>query len=405
MASGALSGLRVIDLADERGVYCAKVLADLGADVVRVEPPGGDRLRGFGPFYRGQPHSDRSLYFWHYNTSKRSLTLDVTRPVGRDVFLKLVDSADVLIESFGPGYMASIGLGYPDLSSRNPGLVFTSITPFGQHGPCAHMPANDVVLCALGGMMNVNGDPDMPPLAAFGEQSYHVAASFGAASTLAAITYRRHSGRGQHIDVSAEACVAGFIEHVNYFYLYNEMIAVRQGSLHWSLAFAIVRCQDGYSMISLMHHWQDHLAWMLSDGFGENLAGPAPRPGQMPDYPTRKANAEFRLAELARWAATKSVDEFAREGQERRLPFARVLNVDQVFQNPQLRARGFFVDVQHPELGETFTYPGAPFVMHGTPWAIRRRPPLVGEHTEEVLRGELGLGAGELADLRRAGVV
>ncbi len=404
--SGPLSGLRVLDLADERGIYCSKVLGDLGADVVRIEPPAGDPLRGFGPFYHGQKDPNRSLYFWHYNTNKRSVTLDITKPPGKELLLRLASSADVLVESFGPGYLASLGLGYAELARRNPRLVVTSITPFGQDGPLASKPANDIVLCAVGGMMNVNGDPDMPPLAAFGEQSYHVASSFGAATTLAAVAYRRRSGKGQHVDVSAEAGIAGFIEHVNYFYLYNNRISVRQGSLHWSLAFAVVRCKDGYSMISCAHHWDDHLAWMLSDGFGQELTSQAPVASQMQmDYDARRANVEKRVAEIERWSSTKDVDDFAREGQERRLPFAKVLNVDDVFVNPQLRGRGFFVDVEHPELEETITYPGAPFVMHGTPWSIRRRPPLIGEHTEEVLAGELGLGAGEVNDLRAAGVI
>lgn len=405
MAFCALAGLRVLDLANERGVYATKVLADLGADVIRIEHPKGGGIRDFPPFYHGERDANKSLYFWHYNTNKRSLTLDVTTPRGREALLMLLETADVLVESFDPGYMASLGLGYADLSARRPELIYASITPFGQDGPYAHNPANDIVLCALGGMMNVNGDPDMPPLAAFGEQSYHVASNYAAASILAANQYRRRAGKGQHIDVSTEACVAGFIEHVGYFYWYNNMIAVRQGSLHWSLAFAIVRCKDGYSMVSIAHNWEDHMAWMLGDGFGQELAGQPARPSQVPDYATRKANAERRLAVVQQWAATKTVDDFAREGQERRLPFGKVLNVDEVFTNPQLRARGFFIEVEHPELGEAITYPGAPFIMHGSPFAIRRRPPLLGEHNHEVLAGEIGMSEEELADLEQADVI
>ncbi len=396
---GALDGLRVLDLTNERGVYCTKLLADLGADVVRIEAPSGGGIRDFAPFYHGQRDANKSLYFWHYNTNKRSVTLDLGDALGREAFLRLAASADVLVESFEPGHMASLGFGYRELSLANPGLIYASITPFGQDGPLAMQPANDIVLCALGGMMNVNGDPDMAPLAAFGEQSYHVAAGYGAATIMAANQYRRRSGKGQRIDVSTEACIAGFIEHVGYFYFYNDMVAMRQGSLHWSLAFAVVRCKDGYSMVSIAHNWEDHLAWMLSDGFGEELAGQPARPGQMGDYAARKANAQRRTQVVEAWASTKSVDDFAREGQERRLPFGKVLNVDEVFVNPQLRERGFFVPVPHPELGETVTYPGAPFVMHGSPWAIRRRPPLLGEHNDEVLRGELGLSEAQVTRL------
>jgi crotonobetainyl-CoA:carnitine CoA-transferase CaiB-like acyl-CoA transferase len=402
---GALQGLRVLDLCNERGVYCTKLLADLGADVIRIENPGDGDIREFPPFYHGQREPNKSLYFWHYNTNKRSVTLDITKPRGREAFLKLVDGADVLVESFAPGHMASLGLAYSDLMPRNRGLIYASITPFGQDGPLAGNPANDIVLCALGGMMNVNGDADMPPLAAFGEQSYHTASNYGVATILAANQYRRRTGQGQYIDVSTEACIAGFIEHVGYFYWYNNMIAMRQGSLHWSLAFAVVRCRDGYSMVSIAHNWEDHLAWMLSDGFGAELAGQPSRPTQIPDYSVRRANAQQRTAVVEQWASTKNVDDFAREGQERRLPFGKVLNVDEVFINPQLRSRGFFVEVPHPELGETITYPGAPFVMHASPLSIRRRPPLLGEHTHEILAGELGMSEAELADMEQENLV
>ena len=402
---GALQGLRVLDLTDERGVYSTKLLADLGADVIRIENPKGGGIRDFAPFYHGERDPNRSLYFWHYNTNKRSVTLDIADARGRDAFLKLADTADVLVESFEPGYLGSLGLGYGDLSRRRPELIYTSISPFGQDGPMAHSPSNDIVMCALGGMMNVNGDVDMPPLAAFGEQSYHTASNYAAATIMAANQYRRRAGGGQYIDVSTEACIAGFIEHVGYFYWYNNMIAVRQGSLHWSLAFAIVRCKDGYSMVSIAHNWEDHMAWMLGDGFASELVGQPARPTQIPDYPTRKANAERRLEVVQAWAATKTVDDFAREGQERRLPFGKVLNVDEVFHNPQLRSRGFFIDVPHPELGETITYSGAPFVMHASPYAIHHRPPLLGEHTHEILSGELGISEEELAAMQESGVV
>jgi benzylsuccinate CoA-transferase BbsE subunit len=384
---GALEGIRVIDLTNERGVYCGKVLGDLGADVIRVEPPEGDALRSYPPFRQGVQDPNQSLYFWHHNTNKRSLVLDLRSQVGRDALLKLAAGADIVVDSFDPSYLESLGLGYEELSERFPRLIYASITPFGRSGPLNVQPANNIVLCALSGAMNVNGDLDLAPLAAFEDQSYLAASNYAAATALAAVYYRGRSGRGQLIDVSIEAAIASF---VHWPYLQSGVVPMRTGALNLN-AFGIVRCLDGYCAVSLNHNWDSHLSWMLSDGFGEELVG-LPPPLQTRDPVARRANLEKRLEVVGAWAATKPVDQLFVEGQEaHRLTFGKIMSVDDVFTNPQLRARGFMVPVEHPELGPTFEYPGAPYRLSRTPWAIRRRPPLPGEHNQE-LDQELDLG-------------
>ncbi|MFH1651349.1 MAG: CoA transferase, partial [Chloroflexota bacterium] len=182
-----LADLRVIDLADEKGVFGAKLIADLGADVIKVEKPGGDATRNIGPFQDDDPHPEKSLYFAYNNTNKRAITLDITHPDGADILRRLARDADVIIETFRPGYLGGLGLDYASLSRENPRLIMTSVTGFGQYGPYARFNAPDIVSFAMGGLMFQTGDPDMPPLLAGGMQTYYVSSLFAAAATMVAI--------------------------------------------------------------------------------------------------------------------------------------------------------------------------------------------------------------------------
>jgi benzylsuccinate CoA-transferase BbsE subunit len=383
VADRALDGIRVLDLTDIKAAWTAKVLGDLGADVIRIEPPEGDPMRSSKPFYQARPEPELSLTYWFYNTSKRAVALDLASEEGRGTLHKLAATTDIVVESREPGELAGMGVGYESLRAANPGLIYVAVTPFGQQGPLAQCPATDITLCAMGGMMYVNGNPESPPLVAFGNQAYHVASYFAAISALAALRTRRLNGKGQFIDVSIEASIAGFIEHVNVFYLFNDRISKRQGSLHWSRGFATFRARDGYVALTLLHQWHVLVPWLLSEDAADDLADE-----RYEDIRYRADNVEHIMDVLARWAATKTVEELFREGQERRFPWAGVCDIAQVFTVPQLHERGFWTSVEHPELGASVTYPGAPYRMSATPWTITRRPPLPGEHTAEVL-GEL----------------
>jgi len=377
----ALDGVRVLDLADQAGTYCSKLLADMGADVIKVEPPGGAAMRDIGPFHRHVPDRDRSLFFWHYNTNKRSVTLDLDSARDRERFLRLATTADVVIETGAPGQLGARGMGYTTLSARNAGLTLVSITPFGQTGPYRNFRGSDLIAQALGGMVFVNGFPDEPPLQGLGLQAYHTASAYAAIGTLLALLARARSGRGQWIDVSIQECVAAALEHASGFFHQDGRIALRQGSLHWTRYFRVGRCKDGYAMHCTLGDWTSLLEWVKADGKAQDLAAPA-----WEDVTYRRDQCVHLFDVLDEWAKDYGVADLVEGAQLRRLPYAAVLPPETLPQQPQLVARGFFVRVGHHELSETITYPGAPYVFSRTPWRIRRRPPLVGEHNDEVFK-------------------
>src|SRR4051812_38678106 len=203
----ALEGLRVLDLAGPMGAYCGKLMADLGADVIRVEPPAGDVGRQLPPFYEGKPGPERSLFYWHFNTNKRGVTLNLDTNGGRELLRELAKNADVLIETFQPGYLASIGLGYADLEKMNPGIIVTSITPFGQAGPFKDYVGEELIGQASGGLLWMCGWPDRRPVMMGGGPAMHQASAEGTAGTLIALEWREATGEGQQVDVSVQACM------------------------------------------------------------------------------------------------------------------------------------------------------------------------------------------------------
>ena len=414
----ALAGLRVLDLTDLKGAMCAKLFGDMGADVIKVEPPEGDAMRRIGPFLDGQPHrggnlsstrherldpfplSDRSLLFWFYNTSKRGITLDLNQPAGQELAKQLAAKADVLVESAAPGTLARLGLGYDELKQLNPNLVFTSITPFGQTGPYKDYRSSDMVAEALGGMIWTNGFPDEPPLHALGLQAYHSASFFAAIGTLLALLTRDAIGEGQWVDVSIQEAVAGAVEHIAPFYHQGLGVERRRGSLHWSRYFRVARCRDGYVMHCSLGDWTSLVEWVKGDRKAQDL-----EEARWEDLTYRKEHAEHLFAILDDWAKDYSVAELMEGAQLRRIPYATVRPPEALVDDPQLNDRGFFSDIEHPESGRRLRYPGGPIHFTTTPWRIARRPPLLGEHNSEVYRGELGLTEERLVELAQAGVI
>jgi crotonobetainyl-CoA:carnitine CoA-transferase CaiB-like acyl-CoA transferase len=422
----ALDGIRVLDLADETGAYCGKLLADMGADVVKVEPPGGDAMRRIGPFYSGDagaaeispshpdplpeaptrhsrgggnpaggawpPHLDarlrghddldanHSLFFWHYNTNKRSVVLDLQQEDGRAQLGRLAGTADVVIETFAPGHLDRLGLGYHQLARVNPRITVVSVTPFGQDGPYRDWKSSDTVAQALGGMLFVNGHPDEPPLRSLGLQAYHSASTYAAIGALLALLARERTGRGQWVDVSIQECVAATVEHVSGYFHQTGQVEVRRGTLHWSRYFRVAKCRDGYALHCSLGDWTSLIEWVKADGKAQELAEEA-----WEDFNHRRRNCVRLFDVLDEWAKDYGVSELVEGAQLRRIPYAAVLPPESLPSNPQLVERGFFAAVEHPELSRTLTYPGAPYRFSDSAWAIRRRPPLLGEHTPEVL--------------------
>lgn len=390
--SGALSGLRVLDLTDLKGHLCARLLADMGADVIKVEPPGGDLARSIGPFVNGVPHRDRSLFFWFYNLNKRSITLDIAHPEGVGILRRLASSADVVVESFRPGEFAEMGLGWDVLHAINPALILCSIAPFGQSGPYADWVADDSVLTALSGMLYVNGFADGAPVRPLGLQAYHSAAHYAAIAIMCALYAREETGIGQWIDLSMQEAAVSAVEHVSANYFGAKEIEPRRGSMHWTRFFRLGRCRDGYVVHGTPGDWTSLIEWVNSDGKAQDLTAP-----QWADSAKRYSDAEHLFDVLDEWSKDYACEELSERAQMLRLPYAVARAPEQLLNDEQLIARGYFAEVEHPELGRTFRYPGAPYAFNRSPWRVRRRPPLLGEHTSEILSGELGMTADDLA--------
>jgi crotonobetainyl-CoA:carnitine CoA-transferase CaiB-like acyl-CoA transferase len=397
---GALAGLRVLDLTDVKGHLCSRLLGDMGADIIKVEPPGGDDARRIGPFVDDRPHRDRSLFFWFYNFNKRSLTLDLNDPEGAAILRRLAAGADVVVESFKPGALERMGLGWDALHALNPALILCSIAPFGQSGPYRGWEADDSVLTALSGMLYVNGFPKEAPVRPLGLQAYHSASYYGAIATMCALFARDATGEGQWIDLSMQESTASAVEHVSAGYFGSGLIEPRRGSLHWSRFFRVARCRDGYIMHCTLGDWTSLIEWVNGDGKAQDLTD-----AEWADFVKRRDDAEHLFDVLDEWVKDYSSRELLERAQTLRLPYASVRNPEALFTDEQLEARGYFHEVEHPELGRKFRYPGAPYLFGGSPWSIRRRPPLVGEHTGEILAADLGMSTEEIAALAAEGVI
>lgn len=420
MDEGLLAPYRVLDLTDDRGWVCGRILADLGADVIKVEPPGGDPGRRFGPFYQDIPHPDRSLYFWAFNLNKRGITLNLETEDGRQLFRRLAALSDFVIESFDPGYLDGIGLGFGELSRLNPGLILVSISAFGRDGPYARYRATDIVGMAMGGMMAISGDPDRPPVRVSVPQAWLHAGAQAAAGAMIAHYYRAATGRGQHVDVSMQQAVI--------WTLMNESPFPLPDFYGFDLSRAGGRRRTGRLTIRQIYPCRDGYVCLLILGGGPGAAfirgllalledaGVAPAWFKEVDWenwdlatPHRFATAQEELeafeAVVADFCRQKTKAELYEAALKYGILLAPVNTVADLFENPQLAARGFWVEVEHPELGVRVTYPG-PFVQGNlNPVRIRRRPPLVGEHNEEVYCGLLGLSRTDLAQLRSLNVI
>jgi len=416
---GLLSDYRILDLADEKGFYCGKVLADLGADVIKIEPPGGDSSRNFGPFYQDIHDPEKSLYWWAYNTSKRSITLNLESDRGKDIFGKLIRTADAVVESFPPGYMASLSLGYKALSRVNPQIVVTSITPFGQTGPYKDWKADDLVGWALAGQAYVTGDDDRPPCQVSFPHSYLVAGNHAASATLAALYYRECSGEGQHVDVSMQESVLWTTLLLVQFRDIMQINMFRAGSRR-SMGTALFRlafpCKDGYvgfliaggQLASIT--MPPLIKWMAEEemlGAFEDKKdwGAKDWIEKVDAWALTQETVDLWEKSLIEFFATKTKAEIYEKAREEGIIIYPVSTTKDLVENVQLKTRDFYVQVEHPELSEAITYVGAPYKITEAPWKISRRPPLIGEHNQEIYSEELGLSVSELYHLKAVGVI
>ena len=396
-----LSGIRVLDLTGDLGVYCGKLLADVGAEVIKVEPPGGDPMRLTGPFVEGKPDPDNGVHWLHYNTNKLSVTLDIDSQKGRELLEKLAGTADVLLETASPGHMDSLGLGYRHLSEANPGLVFASLTPFGQTGPYRDFKASDLVGFAMGGYMYVTGWPDTPPNKLWGLQSYHTTSNRAYIAILIAVYDRLATGMGQYIDVSMQESVATTTEHVNTTYNYTGEPAVRCGFRHGGQFVATWPCRDGYVSITTNtpKAWNDLRAWMDQDGMAGDLMDE-----KYDDHFILRGDLSAHIEGLVEaWTRTHTRQEISEWGQANHHPWGPVTTGNELLDNDQFWDRGYYFEVE--DGGTKLTYPGAPYKMGEPAWQFRSPAPQVGQHNRQVYGEWLGLAESELAELVREGVI
>ncbi|MEM7221095.1 MAG: CoA transferase [Pseudomonadota bacterium] len=400
----ALRGVRVVELARPRIAFAGKLLADMGADVVLVEPPGGCPSRGYPPFVDDEPGTDRSLYWWHYNTSKRALVLDLDAADDLAAFLRLVDRADVLLESEPTTRLAQLGVDRGALRARNENLLHVAVTPYGRDDPRSDLPEVDLTILAAGGPPWSCGydDHDLPPVRGWGNQGYHTACHFALMSILTGLL-GRDSG-GQFIDVSMAAACSVTTEAASYTHLVAGETVQRQTGRHAAVAptgETQMRCGDGrYANTGVPPRRPEEfarlLAWLRESGLeaelpeavfvemGANWEGPFDLSLLGKDDTITAIFGAGRDA-MRLLASRSSAQAFFVGCQRAGLAAGPVNAPEEAFEDEHFIARGFQVPVEHAELGRTLRYPGAPYLLPASPWAISRRAPTLDEHREEIL--------------------
>ena len=393
-------------------MFCGRILGDFGADVIKVEPLGGSPARKIAPFYHDIPDLQKSLTWFAYNLNKRSITLNIETSDGQEIFKRLAKTAHFIIETFSPGYMASIGLGYDSLSKLNPGIIVASITPFGQTGPYRDCQSSDLIALASGGLLYICGDPDQPPVRTNADIAYCEAGVQAAAAMMIAHHYRRLTGDGQHIDVSLQECITCILWHTQQFWDLNKVIVNRLGKYIKGAprnARTIYSCQDGaiswQLLVAYQGDWTRHtVEWMDEEG----MASEALKAVKWEELDYVQLSAAQLLeweGEFTKFFLTKTKAELQKESIKRNIMLFPCNTMEECLKDEQLAARDFWVKVEHPELGDTITYPGAPLKLNDAPWQVSRRPPLIGEHNDEIYGNELGFSGQDIVHLKQFNVI
>jgi crotonobetainyl-CoA:carnitine CoA-transferase CaiB-like acyl-CoA transferase len=384
----------VLDLSEDiAGPFCSKLLAGLGAEVIKVERPGaGDVSRRATSGLEGISDPEQSALFLYLNTSKKSITLDVGSRTGATILRRLAQESDLLIESFPPGYLDRLGLGYATLAELNPSLIYTSVTAFGQSGPYHELKGSELIAQAMGGLMHTIGLPDREPLKIGGNAASYTTGISAFSATMIALYVRDVQGYGQHVDVSAMETLAVAQIHSSIQYQFGRTPRRRESPL--------VRAQDGWVSPGLERGVRQDTWPRVCDMIGR------PDLKDHPAFSTPEARREHQqdlLAILSRWTATQPKEEIYHLLQELRSVAGYVATVEDLFTSRQLVARQFFQLIDHPSTGKAL-YPGAPFRIQGDTWR-NDRAPLLGEHNWEIYGGRLGLSTADCARLRGVGAI
>lgn len=403
-----LHNCRVLDLTDERGLFCGKLLADLGAEVIAVEPLGGSPARHAWPFL--DEATGPSLLWWCYAAGKKGITLDVTSATGRDLLLRLVQVSDALVESWDPGHLDRLGLGYDVLHRANPSLVVTSVTPFGQEGPYAGYQATDLVLSALGGLTYVTGDPDRPPVRVSFPQASLLGGASAALGTALALHHRTRTGQGQWVDASSQEAVVKALDRNLAFWEFGKTVLPRTGFYGRPGGGPFRRltfpCKDGYVNCAILagtgsRSTRALLDWMAEDG--HDVASLQALPWEEMRFADIPLDVlEQATQALLRFFPTKTKAELWKRAQAQRLLIYPAATPREVVESASALRPHLFQRVSSPEAGRSLTTL-APFVHAGS--TSPQPAPALGQHNQEVYQGLLGLSRRESESLRAAGVI
>ena len=403
----ALGQFRIIDLSTGiAGPFCTKYLADYGADVIKIELPGvGDQARSTGPFFHNEPHPEKSLLFLYLNCNKRGVTLDIQSASGREILLSLLKEADALIESYSPGFLAGLGLGYDELEEVNPGLVMTSITPFGQTGQYRDYSGNDLIYYAMSGIMYTSGAYDREPLKHGHPQSLYMGGMTAAYATSAALFSRTFTGEGQHIDLSLQEVATTHPFASTARYAYQGAIERRapkreEGSIKGTRFEGIIPARDGYIGPTLQRGRQRPAFTEYAELLGRpDIDDPRFATQDLRNQHSEELDALLRPI-LREW---KRLDYFNAAMADGWVAGA-VQTSEDLVNCPQLDERGYFTEVEHPVIGK-IKFPGELFRLPEAPWSLRYPAPLLGQHNQEIYCGELGYTREELVLLRQQGTI
>ena len=409
-----LGHLRALDLTDERGFLCGKVLADLGVNVIKVERPGGDPSRRIGGFWGGRPDPEKSLYWFAYNSNKKGITLDIEKPEGRAIFKKLAGTVDFVIESFAPGYLDKLGIGYGDFNKIYPKIVWASITPFGPEEPYRNYKDADIVVMAMSGTLYQTGESDGPPVHISLPQACLHAGADAALGCMVAYYHREASGLGQHVDVSLQQSAAWFQANAMPVFELNGGILKRAGAFRAGTSSNVGQrqvwpCKDGYvffnviggrtgaKTLSALVAWMDeeqmatdfllHLDWDNFDMFTvtqevmDNISNP-----------------------ISRFFLKHTRQELLRGAVPRGVSIGPLSTMHDLLEDECLKERKYWTQIEHAELGASITYPKEFIRSSEADLSIRFRAPLIGEHNEEVYQG-IGLTEKELESLKQQGII
>ncbi len=405
MTEQALAGMKVLDLTHYiSGPFCTKLLADYGADVIKVEKPGtGDGARRAGPFLGDVPDPEKSGLFLYLNTNKKGITLNLKTETGKEIFRELVKNTDIVVESFGPDVMPGLGLDYRSLKKLRPGLVMTSISNFGQNGKFCDWKATEITLYALSGRMFKTGDPDREPLK-FALNAYqYFTGGIASMVTIAAAIRNAIMGLGEHIDIAILDTILGDASNWFITYDYAKDKGSRTTAKNYPLyPFGAFPASDGYVSIQgasgRAEVWLPRIFAMIGKS---DLLKNDPR---FQTQESRAAHTDEFLAMLYGWLAEHTKQEIFDEAARLRYPIAVVYNTEELVNNPHYKARGYFIDIEHPVAGK-LKYPGAPFKMSEEGWEIRSPAPLLGQHNRDVYGGLLGYSDKDLVALRSQGII